>query len=168
MSVLRSNESENRRQNGVLWIGGYCAAPIALILLALLFLAGCSSIQRDPPIQIFWDMKRQPKFRTQGETGLFTDGRNTRPPVEDTVARGAQFEETAFTTGMEGSMYVGRMPVAVTPELLHQGQLRFNTYCSPCHDQTGSGRGIVPTHIPTWQPTLSSTVWRKPTPTDWH
>jgi mono/diheme cytochrome c family protein len=53
---------------------------------------------------------------------------------------------------MEGSMYVGRMPVAVTPELLHQGQLRFNTYCSPCHDQTGSGRGIVPTHIPTWQP----------------
>jgi mono/diheme cytochrome c family protein len=40
----------------------------------------------------------------------------------------------------------------VTPELLHQGQFRFNTYCSPCHDKTGSGRGIVPTRFPAWQP----------------
>jgi len=121
--------------------------PLAAILTA------CSGIQRDPPIQIWWDMKRQAKFRTEGETGLFADGRNTRPIPEDTVARGSQFENTPYYTGLlDNGMYIGRMPVEITPELLHQGELRFNTYCSPCHDRTGSGRGIVPTRWPAWQP----------------
>ncbi len=61
-------------------------------------------------------------------------------------------EESAYFTGMEGDMYVGKSPVALTPAVLHQGQMRFNTYCQPCHDKTGSGVGIVPTRVPTWQP----------------
>jgi mono/diheme cytochrome c family protein len=101
-------------------------------------------------------MKRQLKFRTEGETGLFPDGRNTRPIPEDTVVRGSQFEDTPYYTGMDGDKYVGRMPVEITPALLHQGQFRFTTYCTPCHDRTGSGRGTVPTRIAAdgiaWQP----------------
>lgn len=149
---MKKHTAESKGQSGIAWIGGYCALPLAVIILALLFLSSCSSIQRDPPVMVWWDMKRQPKFRTQGETGLFPDGRNTRPAPEDTVARGYLIEDTAYNTGMEGPMYVGRSPVPVTPELLHQGQFRFNTYCSPCHDKTGSGRGIVPTRFPAWQP----------------
>jgi len=49
-------------------------------------------------------------------------------------------------------MYVGKSPVPLTPELLKLGQTKFNTYCQPCHDKTGSGQGIVPTRVPTWQP----------------
>jgi mono/diheme cytochrome c family protein len=49
-------------------------------------------------------------------------------------------------------MFIGKNPVPITPELVAHGEMRFNTYCSPCHDKTGSGRGIVPAHIPTWQP----------------
>jgi mono/diheme cytochrome c family protein len=120
----------------------------ALVILGVGVLSACSSIQRDPPILIWWDMKRQAKFRTEGETGLFPDGRNTRPAPEDTVARGQLFEETVYNTGMEGPMYVGKSPVPVTPELLHQGQMRFNTYCAPCHDGIGDGHGIVPTRQP--------------------
>jgi mono/diheme cytochrome c family protein len=128
----------------------------AVAVLSLLALSACSSIQRDPPIIVWWDMKRQLKFRTEGETGLFADGRNTRPIPEDTVVRGSQFEDTPYYTGMDGDKYVGRMPVEITPALLHQGQLRFTTYCTPCHDRTGSGRGTVPTRIAAdgiaWQP----------------
>ena len=128
----------------------------ALLLLflagAVMLLTACSSIQRDPPIIVWWDMKRQPKFRTEGETGLFADGRNTRRPVEDTVAQGYLFDDAAYNTGMDGDMYVGKSPVPVTAEVLHQGQYRFNTYCSPCHDRTGQGKGIVPAHAPQWQP----------------
>jgi mono/diheme cytochrome c family protein len=124
----------------------------ALLLLSIAVLSACSSIQRDPPTMIWWDMKRQPKFRTEGETGLFADGRNTRIPPEDTVAQGYLFDETAYNTGMVGPMYVGKNPVPVTADLLHQGQFRFNTYCVPCHDRTGSGHGIVPAHAPQWQP----------------
>jgi mono/diheme cytochrome c family protein len=36
--------------------------------------------------------------------------------------------------------------------LLEKGHAKFNTYCSPCHDKQGSGVGIVPLHVPTWQP----------------
>ena len=125
---------------------------LLLMIAATLLLSACTGIQRDPPILVWWDMKRQAKFRTQGETGLFNDGRNTRYPPEDTVAKGYLFDETAYNTGMEGPMYVGKNPVPVTAELLHQGQMRFNTYCSPCHDKTGMGKGIVPAHAPQWQP----------------
>ena len=119
-------------------------------------LSACTGIQRDPPVMFWWDMKRQLKFRTQGETGLFADGRNTRPAPEDTVARGSQFEDTPYYTGMQSpNLYVGRMPVEITPELLHQGQLRFTTYCTPCHDRTGSGRGTVPTRV-----TASGAAWQ--------
>ncbi|HEY6346873.1 MAG TPA: cytochrome c [Bryobacteraceae bacterium] len=128
----------------------------AVAILSLLALSACSGIQRDPPIIVWWDMKRQLKFRTEGETGLFPDGRNTRPIPEDTVVRGSQWEDTPYYTGMDGDKYVGRMPVEITPALLHQGQLRFTTYCTPCHDRTGSGRGTVPTRIAAdgiaWQP----------------
>ncbi|HEY7338540.1 MAG TPA: cytochrome c [Bryobacteraceae bacterium] len=120
----------------------FCAGALVFLAVAL---TACSSIQRDPPTIVWWDMKRQLKFRTEGETGLFADGRNTRPIPEDTVIRGSKFEDTPYYTGMEGDKYVGRMPVEITPELLRQGELRFNTYCSPCHDRTGSGRGTVPT-----------------------
>jgi mono/diheme cytochrome c family protein len=124
----------------------------AILVLGVGVLSACSSIQRDPPVMIWWDMKRQAKFRTEGETGLFPDGRNTRPAPEDTVARGYLFDNTSFNTGMEGALYVGKSPVPVTPELLHQGQLRFTTYCAPCHDGIGDGHGIVPTRVPIWQP----------------
>ena len=64
-----------------------------------------SAIRRS---MVWWDMKRQPKFRTEGETGLFADGRNTRTPPEDTVAQGYLFDETAYNTGMEGAHVRGQ------------------------------------------------------------
>jgi hypothetical protein len=123
-----------------------------LTVAVLVSLAGCSSVQRDPPIQVWWDMKRQAKFHPQGMTGLFADGRDSRRPVEGTVARGHLTEDTPYYTGMEGAMYTGRNPVPVTMALLKQGQTKFNIYCTPCHDRTGSGGGIVPQHAVGWQP----------------
>ena len=35
-------------------------------------------------------------------------------------------------------------PFPVTKEVVERGQQRFNVYCSPCHDRTGSGNGMVP------------------------
>lgn len=129
--------------------------PIAGIILAMALLSGCSSIQRDPPVQVWDDMKHQPKFKAQAElleTDLFAHRRVSQTPVEGTVARGHLREDSAFETGREGGMYVGKIPIAITSGLLKQGQAKFNIYCSPCHDQTGMGKGIVPTRVPTWQP----------------
>ncbi|MEQ1884101.1 MAG: cytochrome c [Bryobacteraceae bacterium] len=122
--------------------------------LFVLVLSGCANIQRDPPVQVWDDMKHQPKFKAQSETEttLFANGRVTQQPVADTVVRGKMHEDTPFFTGVENGMYVGKIPVAVTAELLKLGQTKFNIHCAPCHDQTGMGKGIVPTRVPAWQP----------------
>jgi mono/diheme cytochrome c family protein len=148
----KHHELESGSQNGWLWIGGYCALPLAVILVALLFLSGCSSVQRFPPLEVWWDMKRQGKFKPQMETDLFADHRMSRRPPEGTIARGHLTEDTPYYTGMEGDLYVGKNAVPITMELLKQGQTKFNIYCTPCHDRTGMGQGIVPTRTPSWQP----------------
>ena len=118
-----------------------------------LLLAGCSSIQRDTPIQVWDDMKHQQKFKAQAPVvGIFADGRSNRLLPEDTVPRSGIVDDSPYNTGLDKGMYVGKNPVPITPALLEQGQAKFNIYCSPCHDQTGMGRGIIPAHVPIWQP----------------
>ncbi len=139
-------------QSPVLWLSGYCALPLACILLALLFLQGCSSIQREPPVQVWDDMKHQEKFKPQMQNDLFADHRDSRVPPEGTVARGHMVTDSVYDTGMEGPMFAGKNPVPVTMDLLKKGQMKFGTYCTPCHDREGTGQGIVPIHVPSWQP----------------
>jgi mono/diheme cytochrome c family protein len=125
---------------------------LASVVLAGLTLAGCSGPQRDPPFQLWPDMKFQPKFRAQLATDLFADHRESRAAPAGAIARGHMQDDTPFFTGMEGKLYVGKMPVPVTEELLTEGQWRFTTYCTPCHDRTGLGKGMVPLRWPAWQP----------------
>jgi len=120
---------------------------VLLTAAGMLLLAGCTSVQRTPPMEVWDDMKHQGKYTAQASSGFFADGRATRLAPEDTVAHGYLAEETPYNTGMDGTMYVGKSPVPMTAALLDQGQTKFNIYCQPCHDKTGSGRGIVPTRV---------------------
>ena len=54
--------------------------------------------------------------------------------------------------GIVGGQYLGKSPLKIDAALLKTGQGKFNTYCSPCHDRTGSGQGIVPKRT-LWLPT---------------
>jgi mono/diheme cytochrome c family protein len=157
MMFKRIQNSEFRIQNSLAWLGGYCALPIVLIVIALCSLSGCSYIQRDPPPEVWDDMKRQGKFMPQYENSVFPDHRDSRVPPAGTVARGHLTEDTPYFTGMVGDLYAGKNPLFEQQNvdidaLLIKGHSRFNTYCSPCHDKQGSGLGIVPIHVPTWQP----------------
>ena len=126
---------------------------VLVVITTLVLLTGCSSVQRNTPIQVWDDMKHQQKFKAQTPVvGIFDDGRSNRLLPEDTVSRDSHFDNSPYNTGLENGMYVGKIPVPVTLELLEQGQTRFNIYCSPGHDQTGMGHGIVPVRVPTWQP----------------
>lgn len=114
------------------------AAAIALLAAAL---AGCTS-KRTPPVQVFPDMKQQPKYLPQSESLFFRDGRELRRPVPGTVARGFLKEDDAFYTGKQSDAWAPS-PLSINRETLTRGQERFNIYCAPCHGQTGSGQGIV-------------------------
>ncbi len=145
-------KSREEAQSPLLWIGGYCLLPLICVVLAALLLNGCASVQRTPPLEVWDDMKRQEKFLPQTESDLFADQRASRRPPEGAIARGHLTDDTPYYTGMENGMYLGKNPVPVTMALLKQGQTKFNIYCTPCHDREGMGVGIVPQHVPTWQP----------------
>ncbi|HYP09412.1 MAG TPA: cytochrome c [Bryobacteraceae bacterium] len=121
-----------------------------LATAAALLLAGCSpSGSRNSPVVIFTDMDYQHRYEPQGDRSFngakpfFGDDRASRRPVEGTIAVGHLVEDDSFATGVLNNSYVGRNPMPVTADLVKHGQARFNTYCAPCHDRTGQGRGLV-------------------------
>ena len=117
-------------------------------------LTGCmGQTTRNAPIEVWPDMDRQPKYGPQQESPIFADRSASRRPVAGTVARGFLQEDDAFHTGVVNGQYIGRNPRPITSDLLKTGQARFNVYCSPCHDRTGSGQGMVPAHSQAWLPT---------------
>lgn len=133
---------------------GYCLLPVAFVAASALLLTGCTNRQRETQIEIWDDMKRQPKVKAQSASAFFADGRANRRPVAGTIARGHLKDDDVYHTGMvDSETYAGKNPEKIDMELLALGQARFNTYCSPCHDRVGSGKGIVAIKTPAWQPT---------------
>ncbi len=118
-----------------------------MALLGAMALLGCrGGISDKPPIHIIPDMDWQPKYVAQQEfadKSIFADGRAARPLVEDTVPVGHLDEDDAYYRGKTGEAFVAVAPIEVNQKVLERGQARFNIYCSPCHDKSGGGRGIV-------------------------
>jgi mono/diheme cytochrome c family protein len=108
----------------------FCLLPFAFCLVMVA--AGCRQ-----------DMHNQPKYRPLRATTFFADGASARPLVEGTVARGTLQEDQAFFTGREGNALVTELPFELDEQVLARGQERYNIFCTPCHDATGTGRGMV-------------------------
>ena len=103
------------------------------VLLAAAALVGCRQ-----------DMHDQPKYIPLRPSEFFDDGRSERPLIDGTVARGHLNDDTAYYTGKgPDGKPVDTFPFAVTKEIVERGQQRFNVYCAPCHDRTGSGEGMI-------------------------
>lgn len=103
------------------------------LVLAAAALVGCRQ-----------DMQDQPKFIPLRSSTFFADGRSARPLIEGTVARGHLNDDTAFYTGKEpDGKPLDTFPFAVTTDVVERGQDRYNVYCAPCHDRTGSGDGMI-------------------------
>ena len=75
------------------------------------------------------NMDDQPKYDQYEPAPLFRNGQTLQSPVPGTVARERAESDTAKPQ--------------LSAALLTRGQIQFNTYCSPCHDRTGSGNGMV-------------------------
>jgi len=118
-----------RRQDGQ-----FGARLAAWMLLAggTLAAAGCRS-----------DMQVQPRYDPLAPSTFFEDGRSVRPEVPDTVARGHLRIDQHFYTGKVDGVPVETFPFPITRQVLERGQDRYNIYCTPCHDFTGSGRGMI-------------------------
>ena len=90
------------------------------------------------------DMHDQPKYKPLAASKFFKDGLSARPIVEGTVARGHLDDDVEMFTGKTAAgKLVDQVPVPMTTALVARGRERFDIYCSPCHDKTGSGNGMV-------------------------
>jgi mono/diheme cytochrome c family protein len=89
------------------------------------------------------DMHNQPKYRPLRGSDFFANTSSARPLVDGTIARGTLQADTEFFTGKIGKKPVAELPFPVTQAVLDRGQERYNIYCTPCHDASGSGNGIV-------------------------
>ena len=118
------------------------------------------------PIEIFPDMRHQPKVKAQVASPFFADGRGNRKPVDGTVPigyaiplhkpvddsvgeAGGPYKQIYFSSGpvyidtgkIDGQWGTG-MPFEITPGLMERGRERFTINCSPCHGATAAGNGI--------------------------
>jgi hypothetical protein len=98
----------------------------------VLFLAGCRI-----------DMHVQPKYLPYEPTTFLPDGRSEREPVPGTIARGQLKLDDLLYTGTENGQEATRFPFPITADDLERGRERYNIYCTPCHDYTGTGNGMI-------------------------
>ena len=125
---MRLRTSKPAKATGSPWR----ALALASLVVAVMLGAGC----RD-------DMHVQPKYEPLDPSSFFADGRSARPQVPGTVARGELRINEAMYAGKVNGVPVDKFPFPITREDLERGRERFDIYCTPCHDFTGSGHGMI-------------------------
>jgi hypothetical protein len=88
-------------------------------------------------------MADQPRYEPYEESSFFANGQSSRPLPEGTVARGYLNEDQVMYTGFLNGRPAAVFPFEITRSVLDAGRERYDIYCTPCHDYTGAGRGIV-------------------------
>ena len=125
-------------------ISGLCATFAAIV--APLALTGCH-VQSQPNFMIApWinHMVHPSSAESQAESTFFANGRTMQTPPEGTIPRGHSplhykgDKDEAKTAGDEL-----KNPLKATPENLARGEWGYNTFCAPCHGETGAGDGPV-------------------------
>jgi len=117
-------------------IGRNSLSAFSALLLAgaSLLATGCARL----------DMQDQPKYKAQAASDFFADGRDGRPELEGTIARGQLNEDVAFYNGKDAAgKDIAEFPIAVDKAVLQRGQQRYDIYCAPCHGRLGNGMGMI-------------------------
>ncbi len=122
---------------------------ITLLIIALIAgiaLNGCTRERPSSrtPIHLNPNMDDQEKYKPQGTSEFFVDGKAMQTPVEGTVARGELREDDIYFRGKDNKgAFVKTLPMEVNMSMLKRGEERFNIFCSPCHSKVGDGKGIM-------------------------
>jgi mono/diheme cytochrome c family protein len=115
---------------------------------------------RQPPIEVFPDMDRQPKLRPQDRNSFFPDGRSSRLPVSGTVARTTpyqgmansnpsdpvySFQEAPVNSGLitGTTNFLESIPFQINEGFMDRGRDRYHIYCTPCHGPAGDASGVI-------------------------
>jgi len=134
-------------------------AFLCIVVAAVSILGFRGSLTTKPPLEVFPDMDRQPKFRPQAPSTFFADGRADRPTPPHAVARGRSAEADPAFLAADDHRYRGLVAggsaangdwargfpagLVVDAEFIRHGQEQFEIFCLPCHGKLGDGQGIT-------------------------
>jgi hypothetical protein len=102
------------------------------VLFALLLLSACRQ-----------EMADQPRYEPLEQSTFFADQRSARPLPEGVVARGFLDQDEHLYAGRVNGELATTFPFPITAEVLNRGRDRYGIFCTPCHDQVGSGNGMA-------------------------
>jgi len=129
------------------------------VVAALSLLGRRGDLFTRPPLEVFPDMDRQPKYKPQAESRFFPNGMTDRPLPAHVVPRGRHVEADPAYLAADDHMFRGYrgallpqdtdwhrgFPAGVTldAQLMQRGQQQFTLFCAPCHGQLGDGNGVT-------------------------
>lgn len=124
-------------------------AFVCVAVVSILGLRGTKFTQ--PPLDVFPEsmfpsMEFQPRYRPQGASKFFADGRADRLPPAHTVARGMLRDDDQLYLGKDNAgAWLKGFPEALTVDrrFLEVGRQKYSLYCAPCHSEIGDGNGIT-------------------------
>ncbi len=102
------------------------------LLSALIVLTGCGR-----------NMYDQARYEPYDASPMFEDGTSSRLLPEGTVSRSRGEVSEVFFTGQGENGLATELPLELTEAVLQRGQERYNIYCSPCHNYSGNGEGMI-------------------------
>jgi mono/diheme cytochrome c family protein len=118
-----------------------------VVVLAVSVLGFRGTTFSHPPIEIFFDMDHQAKYKPMADGPFFADGRADRPLPPGVVPASLPLrnDDWLFYGKDADGNFAKTFPPSITidDKLLARGQDRFTIYCSPCHGALGDGNGIT-------------------------
>lgn len=88
-------------------------------------------------------MQDQPRYAPLTANPFYRDSSSARNLPEGVVARGQARTDELLYSGRVNGRFATVFPFEITGPVLHRGQDRFNTFCSPCHGRLGDGNGMI-------------------------
>jgi len=115
-------------------------------------------LTENTPLEVFPDMDRQAKYKSQTQNDFYGDKQADRLPVPGTAIRGTaleinnvfsaspNFSNLAFRTGKnDDGSWVNKIPdeAKIDMSLMRLGKERYDIHCAVCHGQYGNGQGVI-------------------------
>lgn len=134
--------------------------PVFIILVVSIvsILGFRGSLSKNTPVEVFPDMDRQAKFKTQTKNSFFNNNSADRLPVIGTAVRGnlidqvnvfsskPNFLSEEVKTGKDSmGEWVKSIPseVNIDISLMRLGKEKYDIHCAICHGKYGNGNGVI-------------------------
>jgi hypothetical protein len=120
---------------------------VILLVVVIILQLGVIKIYREfQPFEIIADMDNQIKTLPQKESSFFPDSSSFRNPIDNTIPKyGSKYHLTDLE--YEEAEVQNNNPLEPTEKVIARGKNRFETFCVPCHNHDGKGKGVIITNV---------------------